>query len=421
MAPAPQNIRFIPNLPQMRSMVFRMVRQHSLSLGKFGSGRDTEVDGRLLQTNTLPQWFPDRDECYIEFCNHYESLRKSICCPAGVRQEFHSDGVSYCTEATTCSAAAKVQVESCKLEAMHQTLPLKRHIFSPSCGGISGTNSTVHHNGTHFVREVRATWKCVFPEGTCFGNHAPLEGLPDKMQDCITEENEGPLTVKFVIDLHCAHMDQNIQCDSNLNTKEFDPFHTCTNDPNLLKAKCHLGCTNGYPKEYCTFEFDSIGAFNMSDRTIDTCSLQAECMSPYVEANSMFCSSHQGQSHYKPHWESRPLPSRDVANHGIRGPPPKLQTELPRSRLLSLVLWLIALIAFGVGVLFLALRVGVLPEGMKDHIEGIIFYFRGAPEVRNFGTPYRAPSVRPGRSQYVAPSPASSPAEHGTDVELDRI
>jgi hypothetical protein len=184
----------------------------------------------------------------------------------------------------------------------------------------SQATSTVHHNGTHNVRGVNATWKCTFPDGNCFQNHAPTEGMPDKMQECIKETSKGPLQVEMDIDLHCAKMDNTIHCDSGLPQQEFDPFATCSNDPNLLQASCHFLCKGGYPFEKCVFTFDSIGAYSMNDTTIESCQLQAECSSPYVEANSMFCSSHRESAVFKPHWESRPLPKKDFADHGIRGP-----------------------------------------------------------------------------------------------------
>jgi hypothetical protein len=142
-----------------------------------------------------------------------------------------------------------------------------------------------------------------------------------------------------------------------------------------------------------------------------------------VEANTIYCSSRQGQSHYKPHWESRPLPNRNIADHGIRGPGvdlPLTRQELSRGRFFNLVLWLVAVFALGAAVLFLALRAGALPEAWQDHIEEILARF-SRPRARNFGAPYRAPPVRAHNSQYVAPAPPSNHAHHGTDQELDKI
>merc|ERR1712216_591441 len=71
------------------------------------------------------------------------------------------------------------------------TLPSRRlkdaADYAPTHG--QQASSEIVHNGTHYVRHVRATWKCVFPEGTCFDDHAPLEGLPEKMEECVKEKN----------------------------------------------------------------------------------------------------------------------------------------------------------------------------------------------------------------------------------------
>mmetsp|Transcript_90040 Transcript_90040/g.159460 ORF Transcript_90040/g.159460 Transcript_90040/m.159460 type:complete len:288 (+) Transcript_90040:432-1295(+) len=260
----------------------------------------------------------------------------------------------------------------------------------------------MRHNGTAMERVVNASWRCVFPQGNCFANHAPLEGLPEKMQNCITEKSVGPLQVQIIIDLHCAKMDNSLHCDSTLKQTPFDPFYTCTNDPNVVKATCRISCVNNYPVETCLFQFDSQGIFNMSDETIDICRLEAECMSPYVESNTMFCSGHKSAGEFKPHWESRPTPNRVYATHGIRGSrptPAPPQGESAGSELL----WFIAMLVLAVSGLAAATRMGYFPQLAKwfDALSG------SARSVPRFGTPYQAPSVtgQSGRSmQYVAPS-----------------
>jgi hypothetical protein len=273
--------------------------------------------------------------------------------------------------------------------------------YSPVHG--SQASSEVKHNGTGFERQINATWNCVFPDGTCFQHHAPLEGLPDKMEDCVKEENIGALKVVMEIDLHCLKMDGQMHCDTDSKNAEFDPFHTCTNDPNMLTASCYLECKNGKPLEHCTFEFDSKGVFNMSDSTVDTCKMVASCKSPYVEANAMFCSSHKSNQLFKPHWDSRPLPERGYADFGYRKPPKPVK---PPESVFSEFLWAVAAVAVISSVLIWLMRIGVLPEPEKWR------ELRERVSVRRIGAPYRAPPVasqgQGAGGQYVAPA---SPGE----------
>lgn len=292
----------------------------------------------------------------------------------------------------------------------------------------STTKTGVSHNGTHFVSHVDAKWKCVFPDGTCFHDHAPLEGLPDEMDKCITEKNIQPLIIEMNIDLNCIFdgpsgtaMDSMIHCDASLRKEPFDPFHTCTNDPNLVKATCHFDCKSGHPHQICTFELDSIGAFNMSDVTIEACSMYNECSSPYVENHQMWCSTHKAQGEFKPHWQSRPLPKRGSVDNGLRAPPPQPKTEGPSLFLGSL--WAVALLAMVLGVFVMLMRLGIVPEPERLHelwltfTEGTLFASkRRVPR-------YRAPPVGGEGGQYVAPSGpvTSGGAVAARDHELETL
>lgn len=279
----------------------------------------------------------------------------------------------------------------------------------------SEASSEVRHNGTHLVRHVEAKWRCVFPDGTCYNNHAPLEGLPDKMEACVEEKNLGPLTIVMNIDLHCAHMDSKIHCDSGLSEEPFDPFHTCTNDPNLLKATCKFKCKNGYPIEECTFQFDTKGVFNMSDKTIDTCSLHAECMSRYVESNQMSCSSTKENANFKPHWQTRTLPERGFVENGYRAP-----MFTPKQSYFSEFLWAVAVVAVILGAVVILIHLGFIPEPEKWRE----WRERGEARQTRQIAPYRAPPVRSGGSmQYVAPAApeVSRGPPAASDQELERL
>jgi len=247
----------------------------------------------------------------------------------------------------------------------------------------SKTTSGMRHNGTAMERIVNATWQCTFPDGNCFTSHGSQEGMPDKMNSCVKEENAGPLTVFMVIDLHCAKMDTRIHCDK-LHPHPFDPFYTCTNDPNLIMAQCHLECKDGYPFEKCRFDFDKQGLFNMSDETVDTCILDATCMSPYIEQNQMLCSGHQSSSNFKPHWLNRPLSNRVNASHDIRPPLPP-----PPSTVLHTLLWCVAIVFLGIGCLVALCHLGALPDLAK--LKALVTEDTGS--VRRIGSPYRAPPV----------------------------
>lgn len=291
----------------------------------------------------------------------------------------------------------------------------------------SQATSEMRHNGTGLERVVNATWKCAFPQGNCFANHAPLEGMPVEMQKCIEEKNKGPLLIQITVDLHCAKMDNTVHCDSDLKQDPFDPFYTCTNDPNVLKATCQISCKNNFPFEICTFQFDQLGIFNMSDESIDVCKLDAECMSPYIEANVMFCSGHKTSANFKPHWVSRPTPNRVYANHGIRGAPSHKRAKPPPESVGSELLWLMALVLMAFSAGAAALRMGYLPS-LAKWIDALRVGAVGSDRPR-FGTPYQAPPVTGDgvRSmQYVAPAPPASGASNNgrdkpTDQELQRL
>lgn len=286
--------------------------------------------------------------------------------------------------------------------------------------------SEMRHNGTHLERVVQARWQCTYPDGECYTNHAPLEGLPEKMEHCTEEKNRGPLIVDMVINLQCAGLDGHIKCERSGPQEEFDPFYACNNDPLLLKARCHIDCRDSKPFEVCTFEFDAAGAFNMSDETIETCNLEAACKSPYVEQNEMFCSGHATAKGHKPHWLSEDAWAHRAQN-GLQAPPasagmtveaqplaaerqvpqvlPQAGGEGTSGEVFWAVVWVMLLIAGGL----LAWRLGCLPESLNTRLEAIV----GLPSSYGAGSgrippPYGA---RGRQMQYVAPKAPSSGAK----------
>lgn len=293
----------------------------------------------------------------------------------------------------------------------------------------STATSRTWHNGTHEERVVNATWQCTYPEGKCFHNHAPLEGLPEKMEACVHEYNEDPLTVQMTIDLTCAGM-TNVHCDDKMETRKFDPFYLCNNNPLLLTAECQMECKDRRPVEHCVFHFDSQGVYNMSDETVDICSLEAVCMSPYIEQNQMLCSGHQTVGKFKPHWTQGMLPDRQRADHGIRG---ALKQQNPKSSFTSRAFlitlhgitkaFLKALTAIALVSLFgAAVFASRRPAIMQRFIDGIFGSARRLT-ISRIGGSYQAPQVVEFQPMDVPPleavrskRPAITP-----DEELDSL
>lgn len=301
----------------------------------------------------------------------------------------------------------------------------------------ASTISEMRHNGTHMERIVHARWQCTFPEGKCFKNHAPLEGMPEKMEKCTKETNKGPLEVEMSIDLTCAGMGAHIQCDK-LHSQEFDPFQMCNNDPLLVKARCRIECRDGKPYEICNFDFDSGRMYNMSDETVDSCNLEAICKSPYVEQNEMFCSGHHTTGQHKPHWMTEDRPWAHREQHGLEAPPPSsvgftvqarpeqlppVPRTLPQgasnaagvSSRQKWNLWTMALLLLLVAVALGAARRGWLPEPLLRFLEALGWQLDhdAARELPHSGASYRGPRARDRAMRYIAPS---APGMHGKSV-----
>lgn len=268
-----------------------------------------------------------------------------------------------------------------------------------AAGATDGTTATssTWHNGTAEERVVNATWQCTYPEGKCFHNHAPLEGLPEKMEACVSEHNIDPLTVQMSIDLTCAGM-TNVHCNEKVETRKFDPFYLCNNNPLLLTAECQMQCHDRRPFQNCTFHFDSEGVYNMSDETVDICTLEATCMSPYIEQNQMICSGHETVGKFKPHWTQRALPDRKRADHGIRG---ALKQQAPKSRSVSKALSTIALVLFFGSAAFGVYRLGVFSDPQR-FLDGIFGSARSL-SISRIGGSYQAPRVDGSTRPYTTP------------------
>lgn len=303
----------------------------------------------------------------------------------------------------------------------------------------ASTVSEMRHNGTHMERIVHARWQCTFPEGKCFAHHAPLEGMPEKMDKCTQEANKGALAVEMAIDLDCAGMGGQIDCD-RITPQEFDPFQLCNNDPLLVKATCHLECRKHVPFELCRFEFDTGRTYNMSDDTVDSCNMEAICKSPYIEQNEMFCSGHHTTQKHQPHWitEERPWVHRE--KHGLEAPPPpsaglvvqaqpqQQPSPVPRTLPQSAasaggsgqeVLWALALLLLAFAGLLMAGRFGWLPKPIKRYLEALGIQFGG--DARSFpstGATYRAPAGDRAM-RYVAPSPQGAPGKTVVGCDAD--
>jgi hypothetical protein len=242
----------------------------------------------------------------------------------------------------------------------------------------------IRHNGKQYISEVQSTWECEVPDDSCVQTRA-LSSLGN-VQECIIAQNEGPLDVNFIIDLHFFNMASKVNCDSNIDSRPFNPFLTCANDPNVLKAECHLGCKYGFPYEYCKLELDPRGALNMSDRVVDTCLFQTECRSPHVEATSIVCNSQEAQNYPKYAPEIWPLPNRAASDQVTPETPLSVQTELSHQGLLSLALWIIVMLA--ICALSMLLCGIALPEVYQRlALNGSTYATSPSPSVVSMGTP----------------------------------
>lgn len=292
----------------------------------------------------------------------------------------------------------------------------------------------VESNGTMLVRTVDARWECTFPEGNCFTSHAPLEGMPEKLDACTKEENQGPLTVNMVVDLHCAGMALMIQCNEHLNSQPFDPFYYCNNDPLLIVAQCHLECHDSFPFEVCTFNFDQRGIFNMSDKTIDTCQMQGTCKSPYIEQNQMYCSTHDSAMSFVPHWINQERPWKSRSNNSLQAPHMMMKMRAPVQQegptVIGQVLWVCATFALIAAVSVALYR---YTQRADDETEsaccGYCLQVFGGKREPRFGPAFRLPAVMefPARqlrpmqaSQYVAPAePPALPKRQASSADQE--
>eukprot|EP00929_Paragymnodinium_shiwhaense_P037841 TRINITY_DN20084_c0_g3_i1.p1 TRINITY_DN20084_c0_g3~~TRINITY_DN20084_c0_g3_i1.p1 ORF type:complete len:440 (-),score=74.88 TRINITY_DN20084_c0_g3_i1:157-1476(-) len=229
----------------------------------------------------------------------------------------------------------------------------------------SRASSHQRHNGTHLVRIVNATWDCVFREGGCYGNKAPMEEMGEQLATCMKQHNEGPLSIVMEIDMECAGLKDVVDCSAgNVRFNDFDPFKDCNNNALLLTARCRPECRQGKAKgehrkpwHVCVFNFDSSGVYNMSDETVETCVLESQCKSPYVEVHEMFCSGHMISKDYKPSWLSSQDPWQHRASHSLKRPAVRQQSagaqppQDPPMSFLSQLLWICAIaLVFVLGV-----------------------------------------------------------------------
>jgi hypothetical protein len=97
--------------------------------------------GGVDKALSWPKWLPDRAECWIEYCNQYEDLQHSFCCPTGSvtvpSQTLAWTNGRYCSETSSCVATHTQQVRDCKQSAISNPGRLDRHKFSGDCGGIA--------------------------------------------------------------------------------------------------------------------------------------------------------------------------------------------------------------------------------------------------------------------------------------------
>lgn len=320
----------------------------------------------------------------------------------------------------------------------------------------SAAISEMRHNGTHLERTVHAQWQCTFPKGDCFKNHAPMEGLPEQMDVCTEEKAVSALEVVMAIDLTCAKMASVMSCKKGGPTgKQFDPFLLCNSDPLMLKAACHLECRYkkewgaGFrPFEICMFEFDSGGKYNMSDKTVETCNLEATCKSPYVEQNEMFCSGRNTTKKHQAHWLTEEDAWKHREKHGIRAPPAALgetvdagvdwvPKSLPKHRPMlfnfGIVFWIVAVVLILVSVWIHLGRQDCLPlpvqqcyEELNDRFHTFFNWtaaaqatFR-APRASQASLPYKGPSTRYSAPQ-VATSHGAKPAADDETLEFSAV
>jgi hypothetical protein len=140
---------------------------------------------------------------------------------------------------------------------------------------------------------VNGSFYCTFINGKCFTHEASHEGMPLEQDKCVSEQRLGPLKLAQEVDLDCLKSE--VTCQHSFIGKEFDPFYTCDQDPNLLEVRCSLDChTNphkGIPTVYqtCIYNFDKAGKYKMSFDEIAVCRLDGECQSQYVEKNVLHC------------------------------------------------------------------------------------------------------------------------------------
>jgi hypothetical protein len=153
---------------------------------------------------------------------------------------------------------------------------------------------------------VNGTFFCTFITGQCFTHEASHEGMPLDQDKCVSEQRLGPLKLAQEVDLDCLKSE--VTCQHSFIGKEFDPFYTCDQDPNLLDVRCSLDChTNphkGIPTVYqtCIYDFDKSGKYKMSFDEIAVCRLDGECQSQYVEKNVLHCYNESaGRTHHP--WE----------------------------------------------------------------------------------------------------------------------
>lgn len=243
-------------------------------------------------------------------------------------------------------------------------------------------------------RVVDATWECTFPDGNCFQDHAQMEVIPENMDACSNETSVSPTVIDITIDLQCAGIAKLIDC-SRLNGRPFDPFTRCNVDSGLLKGTCSMTCIQGKPSQVCTYKFDSSGAYNMSDQTVEVCTMDASCKSPYVETNHMLCSGKKTAAGFKPHWAKGEHPWSHRASHDLTAPAQKME-EPPAPMPLPdhhRMLWeAVLLLALSAVVVALARWISLSdPEMWAEFVE----WFRPKRMRRpHMGAkPYRAPSL----------------------------
>jgi len=258
----------------------------------------------------------------------------------------------------------------------------------------SAVTSEMRHNGTGMERVVDATWECVFPDGDCFKEHAHMEAIPENMDACSNETNINATVINVTIDLQCAGLSHLIDC-RMLDGKLFDPFKRCNVDSGMLKATCGMTCIQDKPSQVCVYEFDTSRAYNMSDETIEICTMDASCKSPYVEQNHMLCSGKKTAAGFKPHWLQGEQPWSQRLSHDLAGPSKRMQEPAAPAPLPDhhRMLWeAVLLLALSALVVALARWTALSdPEVWKEFVEWV----RPKPMRRHHigAKPYRAPPL----------------------------